>query len=134
MVAASSGDALVVDEALSTIRSLLYNKIKPDEKNPSFALRSLRSEIGDTAYATYQKYKERGAENPEFQILLGTAAEYSEILHVTYEGKNEMLGRYGILGSGQVTGGELLLTEFLREEPTEDQAASLAALVIATVG
>jgi 20S proteasome alpha/beta subunit len=134
IMVASSGDAVIVDEAIDDIFYFVSDKIKADEKKPAIALSVLRKKIGDIAYATYKKYKDREVDNPEFELLFGAADEFSTILKVTCEGKNKELDKVGMIGSGRVTGGELLLSEFLKEEPTEDEAASLAALVISTVG
>lgn len=131
---ASSGDTMVVDEVYNKIQYFLWKKLKPEQKNPSTALMVYREEIADLAYDTHKKYKDRDVENPYFELILGAADEFSTILHITHEGKNQVLDRFGVIGSGRVTGGELLLGEFLKEEINEDEAAILAALVISTVG
>lgn len=66
--------------------------------------------------------------------MLGTADEFSTILYITSDGKNQILDKFGIVGSGRITGGELLLSEFLRENINEVEAANLAALIVTTVG
>ncbi len=133
-VVASSGDALVADEAINEISYFLADKISSKD-NPSVALMSLRGEIGDIAFKTYDKYKKREADNPEFSLLFGAADKFSTILFVNYDGRNRELERIGFIGSGRVTGGELILSEFLKEdELTECEAACLASLVISTVG
>lgn len=134
MMAGSSGDSMVIDETFRQIRDFLYEKLKPNEECPSTALELYRQEIGDIAYRTYKKYKDREVESPEFELLLGAADKWSNILHVTCEGKNQLLEKFGIIGSGRVTGGELLLTEFLKQDIRADEAAHLAALVISVVG
>jgi hypothetical protein len=134
MIVASSGDSVVVDEAIHDIELFLGEKIEPQEKTPASALFSMRKEIGDVAYATYKKYKDRSVENPEFELLLGAADKDSTILYITCEGKNQILDKFGIIGSGRVTGGELLLGQFLKEDLTREQAARLATLVISIVG
>ncbi|HVP92952.1 MAG TPA: hypothetical protein VMS94_04335 [Acidobacteriota bacterium] len=134
IMAASSGDAMVVDETLDEIGDFLYDKLKPKEETPSICLHIFRREIGDIAYKVYKKYKDRDCENPEFELLLGAADQFANILHVTYEGKSQLFEEFGIIGSGRVTGGELLLTEFLKKDMNVDEAAQLATLVISVVG
>jgi uncharacterized protein with NAD-binding domain and iron-sulfur cluster len=66
---------------------------------------------------------------------MGSAARFSTILSVTSEGKTRELERVGLIGSGKVTGGDLLLSEFLKNEVlTESEASCLAAFVISIVG
>ena len=110
-VVASSGDALVADEAIRDISFFLADKIT-SEDDPSISLMSLRSQIGDIAFRTYDKYKKRGSDNPEFSLLLGAADKFSAILFVNYDGRNRELDRIGSIGSGRVTGGELILSDF----------------------
>ena len=125
---------MVLDEVLDEIKSFLHNKIKPYEKNLSRKLRTLRKEIGDLAYDTYRKYKERGIKYCAFQLLLGAADQSATILYVTSQGKQQILEQYGIIGTGQVTGGELLLSEFLKDGISQREAASLAALIVTKIG
>jgi len=131
---ASSGDAMVVDEAYHNIQYFLWDKLKPEEKQPSLQLAVHCEEIANLAYDTYKKYKDRNVENPYFEFMLGAADEFTTILRITYEGKNQLLNKFGIIGSGRVTGGELLIGEFLEEDINEREAASLAALVVSIVG
>jgi len=134
MAVASSGDAAVINEAIDEISYFMYENIGAGEEKPSMALLTNRAQIGDIAYATYKKYKERGIENAEFELLFVAADEFSTILRITCEGKNEVLEKFGIIGSGRITGGELLLREFLKADITQTEAARLAALVISIVG
>jgi hypothetical protein len=106
----------------------------PDEKALAKRLRLLRKDIGDIAYSTYQKYKNRGDKHAVFELLLGAADETSTILQITSEGKQQVLEQFGIIGSGQVTGGELLLTEFVRQDLNQSEAAALAALIVTRIG
>lgn len=53
---------------------------------------------------------------------------------MTNEGKNQVFEQFGIIGTGRVTGGELLLREMLTEDIEVDEAATLAALIITIVG
>lgn len=133
MVIASAGDALVADEAIYQVVSFIYGEMNPETIDPSTFLRIKRGEIGDIIYNVYKKYKDRGSESI-FELLIGAADEFSEIMEVTYEGKTRLLDRFGIIGSGGITGGELLLNEFISDEMTVNEAAQLAALVVKTVG
>jgi len=130
---AIAGDALVADEAIEEIKFHLYDHIKPNEKMISIALRARRTEIGDIAYKIYEKYKTRGSIHPEFELFIGAANKYAMVLYVNNEGKTRLVGNFGIIGTGGVTGGELLLGEFYREDLTEEEAANLAAMVISAV-
>jgi 20S proteasome alpha/beta subunit len=137
VIIASAGDALVIDEVVDDIYYFLQKEIEPDEDTPSIELSIRRKEIGDLAYATFKKYKDREAETLNFELLLGTADEFSTILYVTSEGKTQELEKYGIIGSGRITGGELLINELLsgrKEDLSVDEAAGLAALIVTTVG
>lgn len=125
---------MVIDEVVDEIEAFLRDEIKPNEKNLSRRLRSLRKEIGDLVYDVYKKYKDRDVRSRHFGLLLGAADKSTTILHVTYEGKQQILEQYGIIGSGQVTGGELLLSEFLRKDISQIEAASLAALIVTRIG
>jgi len=130
----SAGDSMVIDEALFDIAVLLREKIDPDIESPSVALDVWRKEIGDLAFSTYKKYKERNVENPSFELLLVAADKHSTILYVTSDGKTQDLPKFGMIGTGRITGGELLLSELLKEDITEEEAAHLAALVVTVVG
>lgn len=132
MLFASSGDAFITDEVYEKIQYFLRENLEVHHK-PSIGLSVLRSEIGDIAYKIYNKYKERGVSNSEFTLMLGAADDFSCILQVTHEGKTREIEDFGIIGSGQVTGGELLLREFLKEKCTATQAARLASLIISLV-
>ncbi|TET20337.1 hypothetical protein E3J74_03565 [Candidatus Bathyarchaeota archaeon] len=132
-VVASAGDALVIDEVLFDIENLLRDKVDPDE-DPSVSLVVWRKEIGNLAYASYKKYKERNVSNPTFELLLGGADKFSTILYVSSDGKNRILEKFGMIGSGRITGGELLLNEFLKDDMIDLEAAHLAALVVTIVG
>jgi hypothetical protein len=137
IVLAGAGDALVIDEVAEDIEFFLRDEIGPDTENPSVELIARRKEIGDLAYTTFKKYKGRCDEAPHFELLLGAADEFSAILHVTYEGKTQDLKRYGMIGMGRITGGELLMNEFfsLRDGAiSQEEAANLAALIVTTVG
>jgi len=134
MLVASAGDALIIDEVVEDIAFFLREKIDPDKDTPSISLAVYRKEIGDLAFATYKKYKDRDVETFHFELLIGTADKFSTILYVTNEGKNQVLDKFGLIGSGRITGGELLINEFLKESISEEEATSLAALVVTTVG
>lgn len=134
MLIASSGDAMIADEVFDDIMLLLRKSVRPDDQCPSACLSVWRKEIGDLAYTSFKKFKDRGDENPYFEFLIGIADDFPMILRVTYEGKTQMLEDYGIIGSGRVTGGELLIRELFEKDMTEDDAALLAALMISTVG
>jgi len=113
---------------------MLREEIEPDEEQPSVLLAALRKKIEDIAFNVYQKYRERKVSNPEFTLLLGAADNNSTILYVTCEGKTQILNQFGIIGSGRITGGELLLEEFFQEKMTRNRAAYLAYQVISRVG
>ena len=130
---ASSGDAFVTDEVYTKLNYRFKDWIEP-EKDPSIVLSVYRSEIGDIAYEIYKKYMEREASDPSFQIMLGASDKSSTLLQITHEGKTRKLDDFGIIGSGQITGGELLLNEFVRENLTVTEAAQLASFVITRVG
>ncbi len=133
-VVASSGDSMIADEAIDEIFYFLGKKTSADD-DPSVFLNVYRKELGDIAFTIYDKYNKRGVDDSHFSLLLAAAGEFQLILLVTCEGKTKQLERVGIIGSGKVTGGELLLSEFLKEEEmTECEALCLAALVISTVG
>lgn len=134
ILVASAGEAMVIDEVLDEIEAFLRERIKADEKDLSGRLKSLRKNIGDVAYETYKKYKDRNVTYRDFELLLGAADESVTILYVTCEGKQQVLEQYGIIGIGQVTGGELLASEFLRKDMTQKEAASLAALIVTRIG
>ncbi len=137
IILASAGDAMVIDEVADDIGFLLMDEIDPDSATPSIGLTSKRKKIGDLAYEAFKKYKERGVRTSSFELMLGTADKFSSILHVTSDGKTQELEKYGIIGSGSITGGELLMTEFYgsRDEiMCEEEAANLAALIVTTVG
>lgn len=137
IIIASAGDALVIDEVVDDVQYFLQKEIEPDIDTPSIALSLNRKEIGDLAYATFKKYKDREVEASNFELLLGTADEFSTILYVTNEGKTQELEKYGIIGSGRITGGELLMNELLsgrKEDLSTVEAANLAALIVTTVG
>jgi hypothetical protein len=134
ILVASAGDAMVIDEAFQDIHLFLRKNIDPDTETPSIDLEILRNQIGDLAYATCHKYQERGDTNCSFELLIGAADKFSTILHVNSEGKTQELERFGVIGSGQITGGELLLNEFLRTDVQQKAAANLAALVVTIVG
>lgn len=136
ILAASAGDALVIDEVVDDLWSFLRKQIHPDVENPSGHLLLMRKEIGDIAYSTFKKYRDRNIKG-NFELLLGAADEFSTILYVTNEGKTQELEKYGIIGSGRITGGELLMSELLserKETMTQQEAANLAALIVTTVG
>lgn len=134
MLIASAGDAFLADEVFGDIKSYLHKKIEWNEELPSLNLIIHRKEIGDIAYQVYKKYKDRGLGDPIFSLLIGACDEYSTLLYVTSEGKTKEIEDYAIIGSGRVTGGELLLAEFFKKDMTQRQAANLAALVISRVG
>jgi hypothetical protein len=134
---ASAGDAMVADEAVDDIGTLLQNTIKGDEPELAFRLGLMRREIGDRAYATFEKHRSRvlkGDMLPYFTLLLGASDENSTILYVTCEGKQKILDQSGMIGTGRVTGGELLLREFIRDNMDQKEAAALAALIVMSVG
>lgn len=133
---ASAGNAAVVDEAIDEIGKYLYEKCDPSEVNPSVQITALRKEIGDIAYNTWKRHNERfPAFSNEFELLLGAADEYTAILYVASDGKTMKLDNVGIIGTGRVTGGELIIREFRSaEELTEFEAMNLLALTISTVG
>ncbi len=134
MLIASAGDAFLADEVFTEINYFLSKKIKYDNKQPSIQLSVYRNEIGDIAYKVYKKHKDRGGDDPIFSLLIGACDDYSFLLYVTCEGKTKEIEDYAIIGSGRVTGGELLLAEFFKNNMTQRQAANLAALVISKVG
>lgn len=134
MLVASAGDAMVIDEAFDDIQFLLRKEIDPDEETPSISLLVRRKEIGDLAYNTYHKYQQRSGNDCSFELLIGAADKFSTILYVNNNGKTQELERFGIIGSGRITGGELLLNELLRNDVEEYGAAHLAALVVTVVG
>lgn len=130
----SAGDAFVADEVFDEIMLLLMEKIDPDYEKPSLALKLHRKEIGDIAYNTYKKYKDRNVSDPSFELILGVSDLFRTILHVTCEGKNQILKKFGIIGSGRITGGELFLNEFFRDDLNTTEAAHLASFTIKKVG
>lgn len=134
ILVASAGDALVVDEVFSDIRFYLMDNIEPDRDAPSIGLSVFRKNIGDIAYTAYKKYKDRGISNPTFELLLGAADKFSNILNVTYEGKTQIIDQFGIIGTGRITGGELLLNELFKTDMTYQEAAHLASFIITVVG
>jgi len=131
---ASAGDSLVIDEVVGDIENLLRNEISSREAKPSLRLRDLRKEIGDLAYCAYEKYRQRNCTSSEFDMLLGAADEKATVLYVNCDGKQQVLEKFAIIGSGQVTGGELLFNEFMKEDMTQEEAANLAALVVTKIG
>ncbi|MCJ7635844.1 hypothetical protein MUP77_26070 [Candidatus Bathyarchaeota archaeon] len=134
ILVASAGDSLIIDEVVSDIEDLLQNEISPDERKPSIRLKKLRKKIGDLAYFAYEKYRTRSSEPSDFEMLLGAADEQSTILYVNCLGKQQIRDEFGIIGSGQLTGGELLFNEFAKEDMTQKEAATLAALVVTKIG
>jgi len=135
IIVAQAGDSLVLDEVTNGIATLLQEKILPDESNPSKRLNQFRTEIGDIAHDVFDKYQRRALDNPpHFELLFGAADKSSTLLYVTSDGKQQILDNSGIIGQGRITGGELLLNEFLKEGLTQKQAARLAALVITRIG
>lgn len=134
ILVASAGDSLVIDEVISDIGAFLRDEISSAELRPSIRLRDLRKEIGDLAYSVYEKYSERNCGYSEFEMLFGAADMDATMLYVTFEGKQEVLDQFRIIGSGQVTGGELLLNEFMKEDMTQEEAANLAALIVTRIG
>ncbi len=134
LLIASAGDAFLIDEVVNDIKFFLYDNIKWNEEIPSISLKIKRKEIGDIAYNVYKRHKDKELGNPIFELLIGACDKHSALLHVTCEGKTREIDNYAIIGSGRVTGGELLLAEFFKEDLTQKQAANLAALVISKVG
>jgi 20S proteasome alpha/beta subunit len=137
ILVASAGDAMVANEAVDDVETFLQDTIRGNERRPSLRLGSLREKIGDLVYSTYEKHRLRVAEGdqpPYFTLLIGAADETATILLVTCEGKQQILEQSGMIGSGLVTGGELLLREFIREDMSQREAASLAALIVTSVG
>lgn len=134
MLIASAGDAFLIDEVITDIKIFLYDEIKWNKKLPSVSLSVYRKKIGDIAYGVYKKHKDRGLGDPIFSLLIGACDKYSTLLYVTCEGKTKEIDDYAIIGSGRITGGELLLAEFFKKNMTQKQAANLAALVISRVG
>ena len=132
MVVASSGDAFVASEAIRAIQQLLFSKIPADTECPSIAIYVQLNAIGNAAYDVYKKYKDRG-EDPQFEILLGAADTYSALYQITCFGKTYEVEDYAIIGSGAITGGELLVKELLDKNPSEEDAAALAALLVSEV-
>jgi hypothetical protein len=134
VVVASAGDSMVADEAIDEIFYFLGEKM-PSEDDPSVGIAVFRKEIGDIAFKTYEKFRSREVEGSEFSLLIAAAGEFPLILLVTCQGKTKELERTGLIGSGKVTGGDLLLSEFLKKDDLKEaEAMCLASLVISTVG
>lgn len=132
VVVASSGDAYVAAEAIREIQILLYKKMEPDAPNVGAQIYANINDIGNAAFNVYKKYKDRG-DDPQFEILLGVADEFAFIYHITCMGKVYEAEDYDIIGSGAVTGGELLIKEFLEKDPSVDNVAALATLIVTEV-
>jgi 20S proteasome alpha/beta subunit len=130
---AFSGDYMVAQEVSNQIYHLLHERIDP-KKYASVMLGLMREEIGDLAYSVYKKYLDRGVKDPYFELLIGISDRFSALYHITAEGKSEEIDFHRIIGSGRITGGELLLREFSHAFPTLEQAKAIAILVINAVG
>jgi len=131
---AASGDAYLIDEVFEQFRFYLRQNIEPVTENPSLSFMVHRHKLGDIAYNTYKKYKDRDVSDPRFTILLGAADKFTGILEITYEGKHREITDFCIIGSGQVTGGELLLRELYREKVNVTETARLTSIIIRLVG
>lgn len=135
MCVAYSGDVMICDELHQDLVDYVREKIIPvSDDSISVKIKEMRKAIGDISYEIYKKYRDREAASRQFEFIIGSCDSVSTILHVTCEGKTQIIENFKIIGKGRVTGGELLLKAFYNKNLSPSDAATLAALIINKVG
>lgn len=119
---AGSGDLLILDEVWYKIDKYFNENSEMLEKDPTDILRKHRETIGKISYDTYKEYILRyktinEINDCDFDFMIGANNSITPtILYVNCMGNTQIEDEFKIIGSGVVTGGELLLNELYKKK------------------